>query len=114
MMRRFRYRLPNPIAAGPLLAVMLTATPLSAQWVKYPTSGVPRKPDGTVNMSAPAPRMTDGKPDFSGIWTSDGSDPRKTGAAGNPVDAIASRQMANIGVDIPGGLPYQDWLKPIV
>jgi hypothetical protein len=22
--------------------------------------------------------------------------------------------MANIGVDIPGGLPYQEWLKPIV
>jgi len=25
-----------------------------------------------------------------------------------------SRQMGNIGVDIPGGLPYQPWLVPIV
>src|SRR6204780_2617870 len=45
------------------------STHLAAQWLKYPTAGVPRKADGKVDMSAPAPRMADGKPDFSGIWT---------------------------------------------
>jgi hypothetical protein len=39
-----------------------------AQWVTYPTPGIPRTADGKPNLSAPAPRMPDGKPDFSGLW----------------------------------------------
>jgi hypothetical protein len=46
---------------------LLPAT-LFAQWVNYPTPGIPRLPDGKPNMSAPAPRSADGKPDLSGIW----------------------------------------------
>jgi len=39
-----------------------------AQWINYPTPGLPRNADGTPNLSAPAPRTADGKPDFSGVW----------------------------------------------
>ena len=42
--------------------------PVCAQWLNYPTPGIPRTPDGKPNLSAPAPRTPDGKPDFSGIW----------------------------------------------
>ena len=45
-----------------------TFVPLSAQWLNYPTPGIPRTPDGKPNLSATAPRTPDGKPDFSGIW----------------------------------------------
>ena len=49
--------------------VLLSASlPLSAQWLHYPTPGIPRTPDGKPNLSASAPRMPDGKPDLSGIW----------------------------------------------
>src|SRR5215471_3105861 len=43
---------------------------LSAQWVHYPTPGIPRTSDGKPNLSAPAPKTPDGKPDLSGIWAS--------------------------------------------
>lgn len=39
-----------------------------AQWLNYPTPGIPRTKDGKPNLSAPAPRTGDGKPDLSGIW----------------------------------------------
>jgi hypothetical protein len=47
--------------------IVLT-TPLVAQWVHYPTPGIPRTADGKPNLAAPAPRTANGKPDFSGFW----------------------------------------------
>jgi hypothetical protein len=51
-----------------IVAIGLSA-PASAQWLKQPTAGLPRTPDGKPNQSAPAPRTADGKPDLSGLWT---------------------------------------------
>jgi hypothetical protein len=42
--------------------------PAAAQWLHYPTPGIPRTADGKPNLSAPVPRTADGKPDLSGIW----------------------------------------------
>lgn len=77
-------------------------------------AGAPRTADGTVDMSALTPRTADGKPDFSGIWTSDEVDPRRPKEPPNPRDATTSRRMINIGVELPGGLPYQPWLAALV
>ena len=54
-------------AAGVALLLVLSAA-LDAQWLKYPTPGIPRLPDGKPNLSAPAPRTADGRPDLSGLW----------------------------------------------
>jgi hypothetical protein len=96
------------------LGTIFAAVPLTAQWINYPTAGVPRKADGTVDMSAATPKLADGKPDFSGVWTSDEVDPRKPGVPPNPHDVTTSRRMINLGVDLQGGLPYQPWLAAIV
>src|SRR6476619_5837407 len=97
-----------------ILATPFASTPLAAQWMHYPTAGIPRKADGTVDLAAAVPKMADGKPDFSGTWTSDEVDPRRPGVPPNPYDATTSRRMVNLGVELPGGLPYQPWLAPIV
>jgi hypothetical protein len=53
---------------GVFAVLVLSAAPAVAQWVNYPTAGIPRTKDGKPNLAAPAPKTPDGKPDFSGIW----------------------------------------------
>lgn len=50
------------------LAVVLWSVTATAQWLDYPTPGIPRTPDGKPNLSAPVPKAADGKPDLSGLW----------------------------------------------
>jgi len=42
-----------------------------AQWLDYRVPGIPRTPDGQVNLTAPTPRVSGGKPDLSGTWETD-------------------------------------------
>ena len=93
-----------------LLAVAiltLASASASAQWLKHPTPGTPRLPDGKPNLSAPAPRTPDGAPDLSGIWEVIGD------TAMPPDGRIRSKYLYNIAVDQPGGAPFQPWAKAL-
>jgi hypothetical protein len=102
------------IAVGLALSAPTTA---AAQWLKYPTPGVPKTADGKPNLSAPTPRTADGKPDLSGVWltantTCARSDDPEALVCGSELPM--GKEGINMGVSLPGGLPYQPWLAALV
>jgi hypothetical protein len=99
-----------------------------AQWFRYPTPGAPRTATGEVDLSAAAPRLANGRPDLSGVWMT--AEPACVVRGLMPVSELRalippslkcpprtasfSRQSVNLGIDMPGGLPYQPWLAALV
>lgn len=69
----------------------LTAATAPAQWLDRKTKGIPRTEDGRANLTAPAPRSADGKPDLSGIWMVPGL-----------------KYLINIAADLKE-VPFQPW-----
>ncbi|HEY2382389.1 MAG TPA: hypothetical protein VGK48_14520 [Terriglobia bacterium] len=117
-------------AAGLVFAIVIAGTSVAAgaQWFKYPSPGAPRTANGEVDLSAAAPRLANGKPDLSGVWMT-GDPSCGVGGPANlsdliklappsrkcpPRGAAMSREGINMGVDLPGGLPYQPWLADLV
>ena len=83
----------------------------SAQWIRYPAEGVPRGKDGKPNLSAPAPRASDNRPDLSGMWITGEGLPCPKSLTDDTGDCLEksplSRFAADLNQAIPGGLPFQ-------
>src|SRR5712692_7828230 len=88
---------------------LLLAVAAAAQWLNYPTPGIPRTPDGKPNLSAPTPRTSDGKPDLSGLWEPMG--PTSSSFTGS---TARDPKFADIGLEMKGGLPFQPWAADLV
>ena len=94
------------------IIVAALAAPLGAQWLNYPTAGVPKSANGKPNLSASAPKTADGKPDLSGIWQVDRG--RVTAEAAPCLTRECNQlrtgdQWLDFGAGLAGGLPYQPW-----
>jgi hypothetical protein len=50
-----------------LTSLFLAAT-ACAQWLNFPSAGIPRTADGKPDLTAPAPKNAEGKPILGGIW----------------------------------------------
>ena len=78
-----------------ILSVLLMA-PAKAQWLNYPTPGIPRTADGKPKLTSPTPRTPDGKPDLTGLW-----------------NRVSPKYGANIAADLKPG-DVQSWAQALV
>jgi hypothetical protein len=79
---------------GLVIVLSMLATPVSAQWLKHPTAGVPRTSDGKPNLTAPAPRTPDGKIDLSGQRRSSRGPARSSRSGQRTLGRITCRSAA--------------------
>jgi hypothetical protein len=70
---RCDYKTEQHIDMRLVLVLLLLQLTGYAQWLNYPTAGVPHLPNGQPNLTAPPPRTPEGKPDFTGLWEPDTS-----------------------------------------
>jgi hypothetical protein len=81
----------------------------TAQWLNFPTPGLPRTADGKPNLAAPAPRAMDGKPDLSGLWMLNAGPGRVANIAADLksadvqpwADELYKQRLGNLGKDDP-------------
>jgi len=94
-----------------LLLVLAIPTAGLAQWLNYPTPGIPRLASGAPDLKAPAPRTPDDKPDFSGMWFANVPSRNNCRTGDCIQEERMAREQINIGTKLPGGLPYTEWSK---
>jgi hypothetical protein len=85
-----------------------------AQWLDFPTPGIPRTAAGGPDMTAPAPRTSDNKPDFTGIWFSNVPSVDTCAEEGCITEERMAREQINLGLGLPDGLPYTQWSLDIM
>jgi hypothetical protein len=97
----------------------------AAQWLKIPTPGIPRTPNGRADLDAPTPRRPDGRPVLAGLWRPSGRlifDITRGLKAGETIpyrpaaEALYKTRVANDYKDDPtsncivGGVPRSDFV----
>jgi hypothetical protein len=99
-----------------LVFVLLGALPsvVPAQWLGYPTPGVPRNADGSPDLTAPTPRTVGDRPDLSGIWFAAVTVADACRQEGCITESRMAREQINLGINMPDGLPYSEWSKEVM
>jgi hypothetical protein len=95
-----------------LAVILITATSAVAQWINYPTPGIPRTADSKPNLSAPTPNTADGKPDLSGLWMAATELVKIPFGGGTFIERPP--QFLDIAAGVSGGLPLQPWARDLM
>jgi len=90
-------------------ALLLIPASLSAQWLDYPTPGIPRNADGKPNLEAPVPRTPDGEPDLSSLWLPENND-----YSGNLIQDVPEGPHQILGTGGPDHSLYRIMQSPKV
>lgn len=86
----------------------MLGTASQGQWLNYRAAGTPVTKDGKVDLSAPAPRTLDGKPDLTGVWHQEPArqpQPATDNVAAGPAGVNPNSLTANIFRDWKGEIP---------
>ena|SRR6185312_9448108 len=96
-------------AAFTVALLLAGAAASPAQWLEFPTPGIPRTAAGKPNLNAPAPRTPAGKPDLSGLWRLNAGPGHSANIAADLkesdvepwAEAIYKQRLGNLGNDDP-------------
>jgi hypothetical protein len=80
-----------------ILFLLVLAPAASAQWPARTIPNVPRSSDGTVNLTAPTPRTSHGRPDLSGLWM---PEPDPNGKPEGVENTVFPRYLMNVTKDL--------------
>jgi hypothetical protein len=92
--------------------ILVFSSSLVAQWPLYVPPDVPRASDGRPDLNAPAPRLPNGRPDFTGVWE---SRVPPSGRLGGPAltslrpDAPPLATFVDVGRNMKEPLPMTPW-----
>jgi hypothetical protein len=102
----------------PVVLTCLFCVSATAQWIKYPTPGVPRTKDGKPNLSAPTPRAPNGKPDLSGTWVIATALPCPAIIKDDDSECLEkmpiAQETADLSKVVPGGIPFTPWALELI
>lgn len=104
-----KLKFPVPVVAAIAAVAPLFVSQAFAQWLDYPTPGIPRTSGGKPDLAAATPRSPDGKPDLSGVWNGPGpgsydrniARDLKPGDIQPWAEALYQQRVRDLGKDAP-------------